>query len=114
MEGMLAYSTSVFGEASAKRLVGELVQLLGSAAAAPQAPAATLELLPPAERQLVLSTFADAQGDAPPQVCVVRSLTALPPKLADRLGGVPAGRQQTARQLPLAASYCSADPQPLL
>ena len=55
----LEFSLDLFEPETATRMLAQFVRLLESIAAAPEASLATLELLPEAERQLVLQAFND-------------------------------------------------------
>ncbi|WP_338927323.1 non-ribosomal peptide synthase/polyketide synthase (plasmid) [Mycetohabitans endofungorum] len=68
--GSLAYATALFDQATIERHVGYLQTMLRAMVACPQQPVATLELLSPAERQLLLQTWNATQRDYPAHWCV--------------------------------------------
>ncbi|CBW75453.1 Non-ribosomal peptide synthetase modules (EC 6.3.2.-) [Mycetohabitans rhizoxinica HKI 454] len=68
--GRLGYATALFDHATIERHVGYLQTMLRAMVARPQQPVATLELLSPAERQLLLDTWNATQRDYPKHRCV--------------------------------------------
>ncbi|MCF2135563.1 non-ribosomal peptide synthetase, partial [Mycetohabitans sp. B3] len=68
--GSLAYATALFERSTIERHVGYLQAMLRAMVACPQQPVATLELLSPAERQLLLQTWNATQQAYPKHRCV--------------------------------------------
>ncbi|MCF2135589.1 condensation domain-containing protein, partial [Mycetohabitans sp. B3] len=68
--GSLAYATALFERSTIERHVGYLQTMLRAMVACPQKPVATLELLSPAERQLLLDTWNTTQRDYPSHLCI--------------------------------------------
>ncbi|PPB80358.1 non-ribosomal peptide synthetase, partial [Mycetohabitans endofungorum] len=68
--GSLAYATALFDRSTIERHVEYLQTMLCAMVACPQQPVATLELLSPAERQLLLQTWNATQQAYPSHVCV--------------------------------------------
>jgi amino acid adenylation domain-containing protein len=68
--GSLGYATALFDRSTIERYVGYLQTMLRAMVACPQQPVATLELLSPAERQLLLHTWNATQRDYPKHRCV--------------------------------------------
>ncbi|SIT65550.1 amino acid adenylation domain-containing protein [Burkholderia sp. b14] len=68
--GSLAYATALFERSTIERHVGYLQTMLRAMVACPQQPVATLELLSPAERQLLLDTWNTTQRDYPSHLCI--------------------------------------------
>ncbi|WP_237577658.1 amino acid adenylation domain-containing protein, partial [Mycetohabitans sp. B6] len=68
--GRLGYATALFDPATIERYVGYLQAMLQAMVAHPQQPVATLELLSPAERQLLLQTWNATQRAYPSHMCV--------------------------------------------
>ncbi|PPB80359.1 amino acid adenylation domain-containing protein, partial [Mycetohabitans endofungorum] len=68
--GSLAYATALFDRSTIERHVGYLQTMLRAMVACPQQPVATLELLSPAERQLLLQTWNATQQAYPEHQCV--------------------------------------------
>ncbi|WP_338861828.1 non-ribosomal peptide synthase/polyketide synthase (plasmid) [Mycetohabitans rhizoxinica] len=67
--GSLGYATALFDRSTIERHVGYLQTMLRAMVACPQQPVATLELLSPAERQLLLHTWNATQRDYPKHRC---------------------------------------------
>ncbi|GAA4238441.1 hypothetical protein GCM10022254_54400 [Actinomadura meridiana] len=65
LHGTLEYSTDLYDRATAHRLAGWLVRLLDALAADPDQPISRPELLDPAERDLIVTTWNDTAVDAP-------------------------------------------------
>ncbi|SIT66707.1 amino acid adenylation domain-containing protein [Burkholderia sp. b13] len=68
--GSLGYATALFERSTIERHVGYLQTMLRAMVARPQQPVATLELLSPAERQLLLNTWNATQQAYPAHRCV--------------------------------------------
>ncbi|PPB80692.1 non-ribosomal peptide synthetase, partial [Mycetohabitans endofungorum] len=68
--GSLAYATALFDRSTIERHVGYLQTMLRAMVACPQQPVATLELLSPDERQLLLQTWNATQRDYPSHLCI--------------------------------------------
>ncbi|SIT65154.1 MULTISPECIES: non-ribosomal peptide synthetase [Burkholderiaceae] len=68
--GSLGYATALFERSTIERHVGYLQTMLRAMVACPQQLVATLELLSPAERQLLLSTWNATQQAYPKHRCV--------------------------------------------
>ncbi|MCG1048400.1 non-ribosomal peptide synthetase [Mycetohabitans rhizoxinica] len=68
--GSLGYATALFDRSTIERHVGYLQTMLRAMVARPQQPVATLELLSPAERQLLLDTWNATQRDYPSHLCI--------------------------------------------
>ncbi|MCG1019978.1 amino acid adenylation domain-containing protein, partial [Mycetohabitans sp. B4] len=68
--GSLGYATALFDQSTIERHVGYLQTMLQTMVARPQQPVATLELLSPAERQLLLQTWNATQQAYPSHWCV--------------------------------------------
>ncbi|MCG1041019.1 non-ribosomal peptide synthetase, partial [Mycetohabitans sp. B7] len=68
--GALGYATALFERSTIERHVGYLQTMLRAMVARPQQPVATLELLSPAERQLLLQTWNATQQAYPKHRCV--------------------------------------------
>jgi amino acid adenylation domain-containing protein len=68
--GNLGYATVLFDRSTIERHVGYLQTMLRAMVACPQQPVTTLELLSPAERQLLLQTWNATQRDYPPHLCI--------------------------------------------
>ncbi|WP_393062392.1 amino acid adenylation domain-containing protein [Streptomyces sp. LN549] len=72
LDGTIVYSTDLFDEATMARLAGHFETLLGAAAHSPTARLSDLEMLTPAERREILTTWNGADTDAPDAVTVHR------------------------------------------
>ncbi|MCF7697647.1 amino acid adenylation domain-containing protein, partial [Mycetohabitans sp. B2] len=68
--GALCYASALFDPATIERHVGYLTTMLQAMAAHPQQPVATLELLSPAERQLLLQTWNTTTAPYPAHPCL--------------------------------------------
>ena len=68
--GSLEYSEDLFDVATIRRMNRALEQLLASVVDHPESKIADLEILPPAERQLLLTDWNDTAEDHVRQVCV--------------------------------------------
>ncbi|WP_338893382.1 amino acid adenylation domain-containing protein [Mycetohabitans endofungorum] len=68
--GSLGYATALFERSTIERHVGYLQTMLRAMVACPQQPVATLELLSPDERQLLLDTWNATQQAYPSHWCV--------------------------------------------
>ncbi len=64
-QGALEYDTRLFEPVTAQRIVRRLVHLLAAAVDSPHAPAATLPILPPEERALVVSEWNRTEREFP-------------------------------------------------
>jgi amino acid adenylation domain-containing protein len=68
--GSLGYATALFERSTIERHVGYLQTMLRAMVACPQQSVATLELLSPAERQLLQQTWNATQRDYPSHLCI--------------------------------------------
>ncbi|MCY1045105.1 non-ribosomal peptide synthase/polyketide synthase, partial [Corallococcus sp. bb12-1] len=68
--GTLTYNTDLYAPATAERLAGHLRVLLEGALASPDAPLATLPLMPVAERLQVMEGFNATDADYPADTCL--------------------------------------------
>ncbi|WP_338861601.1 non-ribosomal peptide synthase/polyketide synthase [Mycetohabitans rhizoxinica] len=68
--GSLGYATALFDRSTIERHVGYLQTMLRAMVACPKQPVATLELLSPAERQLLLQTWNATQQAYPAHQCI--------------------------------------------
>lgn len=65
LTGFLMYAADLFAPTSVERLAGRFVHVLQAMAAEPDRPVADLDLLPPAERQLLVHTWNRTTADVP-------------------------------------------------
>ncbi|MCF7695813.1 non-ribosomal peptide synthase/polyketide synthase [Mycetohabitans sp. B2] len=68
--GALCYASALFDQTTIERHVGYLQTVLRAMVAHPEQPVTTLELLSPAERQLLLKTWNATECDYPSQLCI--------------------------------------------
>nr|BFD89295.1 hypothetical protein KitaXyl93_06550 [Kitasatospora sp. Xyl93] len=89
LAGGITYASALFDRATVERFAAQLAELLASAVAAPELPVDALEVLPAAERTLLLETWNDTARDYP-----TGTLTALVEGRAHRAPDAPALRDQ--------------------
>ncbi|SDJ42953.1 amino acid adenylation domain-containing protein [Lentzea albidocapillata subsp. violacea] len=65
IDGRLEYATDLFDHGTAAQLAGRVIRLLTAAAEAPDRPVGTLDVLDPAERDLVLRQWNDTAREVP-------------------------------------------------
>ncbi len=70
MQGSLLYSTDLFRHSTMQRMAGHLATLLASVVAAPNARISHLELMDPAERELVVRGFNNTAAPYPADACI--------------------------------------------
>ncbi|GHF91130.1 non-ribosomal peptide synthetase [Kitasatospora xanthocidica] len=89
LAGGITYASALFDRATVERFAAQLARLLESAVAAPGLPVHELDVLPPAERTLLLETWNDTARGYP-----AGTLTALVEAQARRVPDAPALRGQ--------------------
>ncbi|KRD28666.1 hypothetical protein ASE35_19385 [Lysobacter sp. Root916] len=97
-ELMLEYSTDLFDRARIERLCGHLLRLLASAAATPDAPLSTLELLTDAERE-ELARWNDTARELPDDPTIAAQVQAQVERTPDAIALRCGAREMSYREL---------------